>query len=215
MASATGMGKQLLRISDSKYRDLILNVTSQVLESGFFPDVIVGIYSGGVVPARYMVDNIYPLLPDMKGGDGQYRKKPIMFTGVRSRFYDDRNQALSKPDVIQDLPIDIEGLRVQLVDDVSDSGLTGGLWVPRLKERMPKELIFTTLYSKPDTITVPDFYAEQTRDWIVFPGEEVETIEKLRKIGGMDDVVEKYFTSEELARYDKLVSFKQRFSLPP
>jgi uncharacterized protein len=214
MAAATGMGKQLLRISDAKYRDLILNVTSQVLESGFFPDVIVGIYSGGVVPARYMADSIYPLLPETKGGDGQYRKKPIMFTGVRSRFYDDRNQALSKPDVIQDLPIDIKGRRVQLVDDVSDSGLTGGLWVPRLKERMPKELIFTTLYSKPDTITVPDFYAEQTTDWIVFPGEEIETIEKLSKIGGMDDVVAKYFTQEEIGRYEKLVSFKRRFNIP-
>jgi hypoxanthine phosphoribosyltransferase len=213
MAAATGMGKQLLRISDSRYRDLILNVTTQVLESGFFPDVIVGIYSGGVVPARYMVDSIYPLLPDTMGGDGKYRKKPIMFTGVRSRFYDDRNQALSKPDVIQDLPVDIEGLRVQLVDDVSDSGLTGGLWVPRLKERMPNELIFTTLYSKPGTKTVPDFYAEQTTDWIVFPGEEVETIEKLSKMG-MNDVVAKYFTREEIGRYEKLVSFKQRFNFP-
>jgi len=72
------------------------------------------------------------------------------------------------------LTLSIKDKRVLLVDDVSDSGLTLQFSVQTLSLYMPAEIKTATLYIKPWTKYVPDYYAEQVNEWVIFPWETEE-----------------------------------------
>jgi hypoxanthine phosphoribosyltransferase len=62
----------------------------------------------------------------------------------------------------------LAGLKVLLVDDVSDSGHTLAL-VDGILRESAGEVRTATLYTKPRTVHVPDFTWRETDDWIIFP----------------------------------------------
>ena len=62
----------------------------------------------------------------------------------------------------------LNGKRVLLVDDVSDSGRTLAK-VLRLLTDEGAEVRTATLYTKSHTVLVPDFDYRRTDDWIIFP----------------------------------------------
>lgn len=68
---------------------------------------------------------------------------------------------------------------VLLVDDIVDSGDTMSFMVNRLKQIIPGGLIVTaSLYFKPCSKYVPNFFTRTTEDWIVFPWENNNSKEK-------------------------------------
>ncbi|MEB3760375.1 MAG: hypothetical protein GSR81_05955 [Desulfurococcales archaeon] len=133
-------------------------IAEKIRNSGYQPDVIVGILRGGLVPARLLADEL--------GVDdiGVMEIKLYKTIGLRGE----------RPYLRQPLVLDITEKKVLLVDDISDTGLTLQLAMEAVGFHMPKEVKTVTLYIKPWTNLVPDYYAEVTENWIVFPWERNE-----------------------------------------
>jgi hypoxanthine phosphoribosyltransferase len=66
-----------------------------------------------------------------------------------------------------------------------------------LEQQNAKEIRVATVYSKPGTISKPDYYEKETSHWIVFPWEGRETMRKI-----MEKTADKNAISQEI---DKLV----------
>ncbi|MEN2999273.1 MAG: phosphoribosyltransferase family protein [Acidilobaceae archaeon] len=128
-------------------------VADQVASSRFSPEVVVGILRGGVVPAL--------LVADILG---------INDVGtIEVKLYLAPSHRREKPFLRQPLLLDVREKNVLLVDDVSDSGLTLQLAIDYIKHHSPAAVKTATLYVKPWTRLMPDYYAESTESWLVFP----------------------------------------------
>jgi hypothetical protein len=126
-------------------------------------DAIIGILRGGWVPAR--------LLSDYLG---------VGTVGIiEVKFYRGVGEHGERPVVTQPLTLDIRDKVVLVVDDVADTGKTLNVAVSFLTLYGPKRLYTATLYLKPWSIIRPDFYAETTDAWIIFPWDKAETVEEL------------------------------------
>jgi uncharacterized protein len=134
-------------------------------------DLIVGVSRGGLVVTRLMsdllaIDNVHI---------------------VRSEYYSDMGKRRSKPVITQKLQTSILKKKVLLVDDVADSGESLIVIKKYLLSKHPGLLSLATLYMKPWTKIVPDFWAAKTDAWIVFPWERYEVLRSLLgKRGGQD-----------------------------
>jgi hypothetical protein len=64
---------------------------------------------------------------------------------------------------------------ILLVDDLVDGGYTMKLVKEQLlQNKNIKEITTATIYKKPLTVFVPDYFVEEVCDWIVFPYEKHE-----------------------------------------
>ena len=59
---------------------------------------------------------------------------------------------------------------ILVIDDVSDTGKTLFDINYRLKSA-GKKTIFATLHYKPKSIVIPDYYVEETENWLIYPWE--------------------------------------------
>jgi hypoxanthine phosphoribosyltransferase len=64
---------------------------------------------------------------------------------------------------------------------VSDGGKSLQLAKKHLQEKGAEEVKIATLYIKPQTITLSDYFGKKTNCWIVFPWEIKETIRKIQE----------------------------------
>lgn len=100
---------------------------------------------------------------------------------VRVKLYRGINKTFRKPQVIQPVKADVTNERVLLFDDVADSGQTMEFVKKLLLEQGAKRVDTATLFYKPVSSIVPDFYDHQTDAWIVFPHEIREFIAETSK----------------------------------
>ncbi|GAB2520766.1 phosphoribosyltransferase [Paramicrobacterium agarici] len=129
-------------------------LAQQVLEGGYRPDIVVAVARGGLLLA----------------GSIAYALGTKSCGSINVEFYTDIHETLPEPVVLPpalDAP-SLNGKRVLLVDDVSDSGKTLAL-VVELLGRHGAEVRSVTLYSKPRTVLEPDFVWRNTDKWITFP----------------------------------------------
>lgn len=128
-------------------------VAGKVKDTGYDVDVIVGILRGGIIPAM--------LIADILGVDN---------IGVMDiKFYQAPDVRRDRPYLKQPLVLPVHGMNVLVVDDVSDTGLTLQVALDIVSHHAPKSVKTATLYIKPWTRLVPDYYAELTDKWLVFP----------------------------------------------
>ena len=129
------------------------NLSEQIVESGWFPDLIVGVARGGLIPA---------------GAIG-YAIGVKAMGAINVEFYTDIGQTLDEPVILSpQLDTDsLKGKKVLVVDDVADSGKTLDLVVNLLKETAD-EVRSAVIYTKPKTIFEPDFSWKKTDQWINF-----------------------------------------------
>lgn len=66
---------------------------------------------------------------------------------------------------------------ILLLDDVSDTGKTFVRGIEHLKELGAKHITTASVYIKPWTEFMPDYYAQSVNDWIVFPFDMRDTVE--------------------------------------
>jgi hypoxanthine phosphoribosyltransferase len=127
----------------------------------FLPDVVVGVARGGVVSARFLADLL----------DAE-------FAMLQVEFYTGIAQRRAEPLLRGGLTCGVAGKAVLLVDDIADSGRTLQFAVQHVMGLGACAVKTATLYCKPSSVFIPDFYEKQTKRWVVFPWELQETLRK-------------------------------------
>ncbi|MBN2478560.1 phosphoribosyltransferase [Candidatus Micrarchaeota archaeon] len=135
------------------------------IKKDFEPDIIIGVSRGGLVPAR--------LFSDYLDNSNVAIIRVELYTGVGTKN--------EKPVIIHPLQADIKGKKVLVVDDVSDSGESMAAVRDYLAEKNPGEIKFASLHYKPQSKFRPDYYAETTDKWIIYPWEIEETRREMEK----------------------------------
>ncbi len=140
----------------------------QILERGFRPKFIVGVWRGGTptgIAVQEMLD-YYGIHTD--------------HIAIRTSSYIGMRQ--QKEVRVHGLEYIISNINAEdsllIVDDVFDSGRSVKAIIDELHTRCrrntPEVIKIATVYYKPNknvTDIVPDFYMEETDDWLVFPHE--------------------------------------------
>lgn len=137
-----------------KFGDATRELARTIVADGFVPDVVVAIARGGLLPAGAIAYGL----------------------GVKScgtlnvEFYTGIGTVLDAPEVLPpDLDLDhLPGKRVLLVDDVADSGRTLALAVEMLTG-IGADVRSVCIYTKPASISRPDYSWRETDRWIDFP----------------------------------------------
>ena len=127
------------------------------------PDIIVAVCRGGLVPARILAD----------------LTETATVATLQIKHYVGIAQTGNEPELLQSLGQRLDGKKVLLVDDIADSGETLKLAQQHLMAQGAKEVKIATLYTKPKSLTVPDFWEKQTDSWVVFPWDVKETIREI------------------------------------
>ena len=141
----------------------------QILDSGFRPSFIVGVWRGGT-PVGIAVQELL----DFFGVKTDH-------IAIRTSFYEsigrtgDRIRVHGMQYIIDHVNAD-QGLLI--VDDVFDTGLSIDAVFSHLRRRArrntPRDTRVATVYYKPSnnrTERVPDYYVHETERWLVFPHE--------------------------------------------
>lgn len=137
-------------------------LAQDVVDSGFATDIVVAIARGGLLLA----------------GSIAYALGAKNCGAINVEFYTGIGEVLPEPVVLPpmlDVPA-LTGLRVLLVDDVSDSGRTLALVTQLLRDE-GAEVRTVTLYSKPRTVLEPDYVWKNTDRWITFPWSAEEPVQ--------------------------------------
>lgn len=111
-----------------------LDIAVRVKASGFEPDVIVAIGSGGFIPARIM---------------RTFLGKPILAVGIA--YYDADDKPIELPRTVQwieEAEKKLAGKRILLVDEVDDSRTTLEYCVRELLRHKPQEIAVAVLHNK-------------------------------------------------------------------
>lgn len=130
------------------------DLARQVHESGFRPDVLIGVARGGMLPAGALTYSLGIKLTD----------------AINVEFYTDVDQTLPDPVLLAPM-LDTESIkdrRILVVDDVADSGRTLEMVLDLLRG-FGAEVRSAVLYAKPRTVVQPDYCWKVTDRWIVFP----------------------------------------------
>ncbi|MCI4436611.1 MAG: phosphoribosyltransferase [Ignisphaera sp.] len=184
------MGETFLVLTWNDIAELSLELAEKVIDSGYRPDVAVAVLRGGYIVAK--------LLCDYLGVDS--------IATVEVKFYKGVGEKAERPVVITPITHDLRGKKVLIVDDVSDSGRTLQVVIDLARLHGAKEVRSATLYLKPWSITIPDYYVRETKSWIVFPWEIGEVLKELaKKFGGYENAVnmlklEEYYNKKFIER---------------
>lgn len=150
------------QISWSKFAKLARKVAFKIQAAGFEPDLIIAIARGGYMPARVLADYL----------------SVMNVASIKVEHYRGTKKS-TKTIVRHPLPENVQGQRVLVVDDVSDTGDTFDAALPHIRERLPKAEIRTAvLLHKASCPDVPDFYAHKVVKWrwIIYPWAVIEDL---------------------------------------
>ncbi|WP_203293061.1 phosphoribosyltransferase [Maricaulis parjimensis] len=142
---------------------------AKILETGFRPTYIVGVWRGGA-PVGIAVQEYLA----WKGVETDHiALRTSAYTGIDQMAREVRVHGESY--LVDALNADD---RLLIVDDVFDSGSSIEAIIDVLKAKcrrnFPQETRIATVYYKPTrnrSSMTPDFYVEETDDWLVFPHE--------------------------------------------
>ena len=143
--------------------DMLLRLAIRIRQSGFRPDLIVGVSRGGWAPGRILSD----LLANTHTAN------------IKIEFYVGIGKTARKPIVTQPISEDISDKKILVVDDVSDTGESLIVALEHVRERGAGGIRTVTIYYKPHSKFKPDFFAETTNNWIIFPWERLEATKLL------------------------------------
>jgi len=150
---------KLLHLTWNDIQRLTEIVAKKIDASGFKPDIVVAVSRGGFDPARIICDQL-----------GIRR-----LTSIQLESYEGMSRS-REPAVVLPVNADLHGKRALLVDDVSDSGASLVRARDHLLENGAGEVRVLTLHIKPWTKFKPDYYADETDEWVVYPWEIKECI---------------------------------------
>ncbi|WP_374763517.1 phosphoribosyltransferase [Yunchengibacter salinarum] len=156
----------------------------KILESGFQPEFIVGVWRGGT-PTGIAVQEIL-----------EYYGVKSDHIAIRTSSYIGMQQ--QKEVKVHGLEYIVNNINAEdsllIVDDVFDSGRSIRAIIDRLRKKCrrntPDIIKIATVYYKPQrnvTDLTPDFYCHETDDWLVFPHELADlSRDEIREHKGLD-----------------------------
>jgi uncharacterized protein len=127
-------------------------------------DCLLGVSRGGLVLTRILSD-----LLDIRD-----------VNIIKCEYYSKLGITNKKPRIGQ-VQSDLAGKNILIVDDVADTGESLVEIKKFLEPKKPKRMKVATIYIKPWSKVLPDYYVSKTDAWIVFPWELYETIKLLSK----------------------------------
>lgn len=154
-------GKYYLTYND--VHKTMKSLARRLENSGYRPDVMVAIGTGGFIPARILKT---------------FCEIPILTVGIK--YYDEDNRPRERPETIQwidEVEKKLKGKRLLLVDEVDDTRVTLGYCLRELLQHEPEEIAVMVLHNKrkakrgafPPEIT-RYFAGEEVDDlWICYP----------------------------------------------
>ncbi|TFG31497.1 phosphoribosyltransferase [Candidatus Thorarchaeota archaeon] len=160
-----------LILSWSDVYNLTLRLSEIIYESGFRPDIIVGIARGGWIPARILSDVLYA----------------EKLQNIRIEYYTDVGVKGKEPKITQPLSGSLAGKSILLVDEVADTGDSLYHAIEHVKKLGVEEQRSAVLHLKPTSCVIPDYYMVKTSSWTVYPWENRESIISLVKIFKQED----------------------------
>jgi hypoxanthine phosphoribosyltransferase len=155
------MAIDYLPVSWENYHSLARSLAAKILSDGIHIDEVVAISRGGLTLGHLLTDLLHV---------------PISTFTIQS--YTDI-QVQGEVKITKPLTTPIHDKHVLLVDDVSDSGKTIQRALEYLKAQQPKEVTTLTMYYKPHSVFKPDYFAQETSAWILFPYEPTEMIQNI------------------------------------
>ncbi len=129
------------------------------------PDVLIGVSRGGLVPLR--------IFSDMRN------IKRIGVLGIQ--FYKKIGERKDFPEIIHDMPLNIEGKRILIIDDVADTGKSLVEAIKYISNKKPSEIRTATLHYKPTSEIKPDYFIGTTTAWIIYPWERHEAEREIKE----------------------------------
>lgn len=148
-------------VSNATVTRLCRKLALKIQGSGFKPDIIICIARGGYIPSRLICDylDIYNL------------------ASIRIKHYTGSDKS-EVAQLIDPLSINIQGLKVLLVDDINDTGDTLQVALNYLASFNPIEIKVAVLHHKVISTLVPDYYAQKIIHWrwITYPWAIVEDV---------------------------------------
>lgn len=158
-------------ISAQQLMEDSLELGRQVLESGFRPNYIVGVWRGGT-PVGIAVQELL----DFYGVETDHISiRTSSYHGLKQRDEKNEVRVHGLSYLTRQMNFDDSLL---IVDDVFDTGLSVKAIIDYLRKRsrrnMPEDVRVATAYFKPArnrTDFKPDFSAHTTDEWLVFPHE--------------------------------------------
>jgi hypoxanthine phosphoribosyltransferase len=151
---------------------MLLNLADKIRRDKFKPDIIVGVSRGGWIPARVMSDLL----------------ESHQTANVKAEFYKGIAETKNEPIISQSVSMSVSEKRLLVVDDVADTGRSLQKVQKHLLKEGAAEARVATIYYKPWSDTLPDYYEKETKLWLVFPWERKETVRH---------ILEKYETEEK------------------
>ncbi|MEM0026209.1 MAG: phosphoribosyltransferase [Zestosphaera sp.] len=155
---------EFLILTWKKIYEAVLKLALDIIKEGLEIDLIVGILRGGYIVAR--------ILSDILGTDN--------IGVVEVKFYRGIEERAERPIITQPLTADVRGKNILIVDDVVDSGRTLEIVTEQVRLRGARSVKTAVLFYKPKSIIKPDFFAQETMKWVVFPWELCEFIRELK-----------------------------------
>lgn len=133
-------------------------LSSQVVESGFDPQCVLGVSYGGVVPASFV---------------SVFLRRQLQTIGVT--HYDGKIRR-PLPVIIRE-PDFIPRVSVLVVDDIVDSGATLKEVQDFLDLKAVMDVRFAVLHKKPTSSFEPNWYVDIVTNWVYYPwGHEAEEV---------------------------------------
>jgi hypoxanthine phosphoribosyltransferase len=140
-----------------------IELAEEIKRTKYNPDIIVGISRGGWVPARIISDLF----------------EKAVLANVSVEFYEQLGETKGKPTITQPISISVKEKKLLLVDDVADTGQSLALVKKYLKDEGALEIKIASVYYKPWSTVIPDYYRKETNLWIIFPWEIKESLRKI------------------------------------
>jgi len=163
--------------------EMLLNLADKIRKDKFKPDIIVGVSRGGWIPCRIISD----LLENPQTAN------------VKTEFYKGVAETKSEPIISQSVSMSVREKRVLIVDDVADTGRSLQKVKAHLLKEGAAEVRVATIYYKPWSDTLPDYFEKETKLWLVFPWDRKETVryifEKYKREGKAVEATEKLVKS--------------------
>lgn len=145
----------------NKFYSLSKIVAKKIKESGYKPDIVIGLARGGWVFSRVLCDFL---------GVKDLLSLKVEHWGITAS--PDGEARLRYP-----LTVDLSGKRVLVVDDITDTGESMRKSIEHVKSLSPAEIRTATLRHIKGSRFVPDYFAEEIEwRWVIFPWNYVEDL---------------------------------------